>query len=63
MNHDYTHCADYSSACPKTCFRAELAEDLKRIDYRLPLSYSNLKYTKYCPKWPTKPANQKESSE
>ena len=24
MNHDYAHCADYSSDCPKDCFRARL---------------------------------------
>lgn len=63
MNHDYTHCADYSSSCPKKCFRAELAEDLKRIPYNLPLSFANLKYTNLCPAWPNKPTNEKESSE
>jgi hypothetical protein len=55
MNHDYTHCADYKkSTCPKSCFRAQLVEDLNRIHYSLPVSYANLKGTSYCPKWPEK---------
>lgn len=52
MNHDYTHCADYNSQCPKSCFRAQLAEDLHR--YWGPVSMANLKYTDYCEKWPKK---------
>ena len=29
MNHvGYTHCSDYTSNCPKECFRAELTRDL-----------------------------------
>lgn len=56
MNHDYAHCADYTSACPKTCFRGELVRDLKnRPDLMfLPLTYSKFKFTKECPKWKTK---------
>ena len=52
MNHDYTHCGDYCKECPKTCFRAELAKDLK--NWRWPVSMASLKYTEYCPKWPKK---------
>lgn len=52
MNHDATHCANYCSKCPKSCYRAQLAEDLRRIDYRLPVSYALFKNTEYCPKWP-----------
>lgn len=51
MNHDYTHCLDYNETCPKTCFRAELAEDIeKRKDefVGIPLSYSHLKGTFLC---------------
>ena len=31
MNHDCAHCLDYvKGKCPKSCFRAELTEDLKK---------------------------------
>ena len=26
MNHDITHCADYTESCPKDCFRAQRTE-------------------------------------
>jgi hypothetical protein len=52
MNHDATHCGDYCSECPETCYRAQLAEDLVRTNYRWPISMASLKYTKLCPKWP-----------
>ena len=43
MNHDATHCADYKkSKCPKSCYRAQLTEELKHIFYGLP--------TRECPK-------------
>lgn len=29
MNHDYTHCLDYSPNCPKDCFRGMLIRDLR----------------------------------
>lgn len=29
MNHDYAHCSDFSDDCPKKCFRAKLARDLR----------------------------------
>lgn len=55
MNHDATHCLDYKkSVCPKSCYRAQLTEDLQNIDYFLPTSWSNFKGTKMCPKWPKK---------
>lgn len=28
MNHDYEHCADYTDACPKKCFRAKLTKEI-----------------------------------
>lgn len=28
MNHDYAHCADFRSDCPKKCFRGQLVRDL-----------------------------------
>lgn len=52
MNHDATHCADYTTACPKSCYRAELTADLRKRFYALPTSWSHFKGTKECPKWP-----------
>lgn len=52
MNHDATHCADYTKACPKKCYRAQLTEELRHIIYALPISWSNFKGTKECPAWP-----------
>ena len=54
MNHDATHCADYTTACPKSCYRAELTADLrKRIDLLwLPMSFAHFKGTEECPKYP-----------
>ena len=47
MNHDATHCLDYTSKCPKDCCRAQLTEELKhRKDlYYLPISWSHLEGT------------------
>lgn len=52
MNHDYTHCADYSRKCPKSCFRGQLVEDLKhRPDLiGLTFSFSHLENTDECMK-------------
>jgi hypothetical protein len=50
MNHDATHCADYRKNCPKSCYRAQLTEELKHIHYGLPVSWSHFKGTKECPK-------------
>ena len=59
MNHDVTHCADYTTACPKSCYRAEVTADLRnRIDLlSMPMSFAHYKGTKECPKYPrvTKP--------
>lgn len=55
MNHDATHCFDYNaSVCPKTCYRAQLTEDLRRTKYDLPTSWALFKNTLECPKWPKK---------
>lgn len=40
MNHDFTHCAEFSNACPKTCFRAHLTEDLKNRPDLFGLNFS-----------------------
>lgn len=52
MNHDATHCYNYTESCPKSCYRAQLTEDLKKTDYPYPVSWSYFKHTDYCPKWP-----------
>ena len=53
MNHDATHCADYKKGkCPKTCYRAQLTEELRNIIYVLPTSWAHYKGTDYCPRWP-----------
>lgn len=49
MNHDATHCADYNSKCPKSCYRAQLTEELRRTGYPLPVSWALFKNTPYCP--------------
>lgn len=52
MNHDATHCADYKKGtCPKSCYRAQLTDDLQNILYPLPTSWSHYKDTKMCPKY------------
>ena len=55
MNHDATHCFDYNpDECPKDCYRAQLTEDLRKSKYPWPVSFSHMKCTEYCPKWPKK---------
>lgn len=51
MNHDATHCADYSEKCPKSCYRAELtAELMKRRGelHYLPISWCHYLGTREC---------------
>ena len=48
MNHDYAHCLDYKSTCPKKCFRGELVRDLQRQPYPLPASWMHFKGTSEC---------------
>lgn len=55
MNHDATHCSNWTKACPKKCYRAELTEDYYSSQYFLrgiPISWAYFKGTKECPKWP-----------
>lgn len=55
MNHDAAHCYDYKpGVCPKSCYRAQLTEELNRIYYDLPTTWAYFKGTRYCPKWPEK---------
>ena len=51
MNHDYTHCSDFTEKCPKGCFRAQLERDLRNnaMDYAgMCFSYSHLKGSREC---------------
>ena len=50
MNHGDTHCADYTKACPKSCYQAKLTADLREIYYPLPTSWAHFKGTDECPK-------------
>ena len=52
MNHDATHCGNYSEECPKDCYRAQLTEELQQIKYPWPESFALFKNTDICPKWP-----------
>lgn len=54
MNHDATHCANYGPKCPKDCYRAQITEELNKIENLWPVSYAYFKYTPDCPKWPKK---------
>ena len=54
MNHDATHCSDYTTDCPKSCYRAELTADLRKHFYPLPTSWASFKGTNQCPKYPKK---------
>lgn len=53
MNHDATHCADFTKDCPKDCYRAMLSRDLENKEtlallIGVPLSWASLKGTKEC---------------
>lgn len=52
MNHDATHCFDYTKVCPKSCYRAKLTEDLYSQIYQLPTSWAHFRGTKECPRAP-----------
>ena len=48
MNHDYVHCLAADSRCPKDCFRYQLAADLQKRIYLLPVAWSNFEGTAEC---------------
>ncbi len=50
MNHDATHCRDWDENCPKTCYRAELTEELSRRPdlFWLPMSWASFRYSEEC---------------
>ena len=43
MNHDRTHCVDFTEACPNKCFFAKLARDLPNVED----SYFEISFTHY----------------
>lgn len=53
MNHDATHCEDYRKyKCPKSCYRAQLTQELRDNQYRflrMPISWASFKGTEECP--------------
>ena len=52
MNHDATHCADYTEGkCPSNCYRGQLTKELaeRRKDFvGIPISYASFKGTNEC---------------
>lgn len=52
MNHDATHCADYTEGkCPESCYRGQLTKELaeRHKDYvGIPISYASFKGTSEC---------------
>lgn len=52
MNHDVSHCADYDAIkCPKSCYRAALAQDLKdrwMESMHMPISWAHFMGTEQC---------------
>lgn len=51
MNHDYTHCLDFTPKCPHRCFRAQLERDLKdrwTEFVGMPISYAHFHRDGLC---------------
>ena len=50
MNHDATHCADWTPKCPNDCYRAQLTKELKERNdlWWLPISWASLKGSDEC---------------
>ena len=51
MNHDYTHCADFTKRCPEKCFYAQLERDLRKRWRELitkQISYGHFGGTSLC---------------
>ena len=50
MNHDCTHCIDFSEWCPQSCELAKLNRDLKNIsDGYVSISYAHFLRSCMCP--------------
>lgn len=52
MNHDATHCADYTEGkCPESCYRGQLTKELaeRRKEFSgIPISYASFAGTSEC---------------
>lgn len=51
METDYTYCSDWRETCPKSCFRAEITENLQKEREKhigVPLSYACFRGTDEC---------------
>lgn len=59
MNHDATHCLNYTEKCSGACYRAQLTKDLsKRPDLiAIPMSWAHFKGTAECLCWPKRKEN------
>ena len=49
MNHDRTHCIDFSEFCPEQCELAKLNRDLKNIQGFAQISYAHFLKSCMCP--------------
>lgn len=50
MNHDVTHCIDFTEACPNICHLAQLSRDLKNVkDNYIQISYTHFYKSCMCP--------------
>lgn len=47
LNHENTHCADYSEDCPKECYRGRLVRDLAGVPVNK-VRWAFLKGTEEC---------------
>ena len=48
MNHDYSHCMDYSKDCSRKCFRGQLVRDLNSHPTLKNISFMHFKGTDEC---------------
>ena len=56
MNRDTTHCYNYDKDCPKTCYRAQITEELVHGELRnlkeevhFPVSWAIFRGSEECP--------------
>lgn len=49
MNHDATHCLDWTQDCPNECYRAMITADLHSLrGHRIIASWANFAGTEEC---------------
>ena len=50
MNHDETHCIDFTWRCPKECYKARLTDDIRKSGINeLDVCWGHYKGTGECP--------------